>query len=156
MNQLITNNNKTLLYTFFYDNSRQHVAFFILNFTAWGNINFVHVQFIQQYSVAANGAVPLSHIWSCYCKWNTDPIREQTPIFSEHICSLILTLSLLSARPVSGVINSNVIETNAMQETWPYFVLLWISEEHKAAHLRIFSAIFFCHLYIDSKFCMFL
>lgn len=43
-----------------------------------------------------------------------------------------------------------------MQETWPYFVLLWISEEHKAAHLRIFSAIIFCHLYIDSKFCIFL
>lgn len=155
MNLIVTNNNKTLLYTFFYDNSRQHVAFFNSNFTSV-LLNFVHIQFIQQYSVAANGAVPLSHIWSCYCKWNTDPIREQTPIFSEHICSLILTLSLLSARPVSGVINSNVIETNAMQETWPYFVLLWISEEHKAAHLRIFSAIFFCQLYIDSKFCMFL
>lgn len=34
----------------------------IYKYIAWGNINIVHILIIQQYSVAANRAMPLSYI----------------------------------------------------------------------------------------------
>lgn len=79
--------------------------------------------------------------------WMKDwPTSWQTPIFSEHICRVILTLSFLSTRPVSGVINSNVIDTDPMQEPWPYIVYacIRVSEKHEAAR---FPANFQCNYF---------